>query len=51
MGEKKQSYLSGYLPFEIRQRRCTKCGECVKVCPSGAIAVIKKRVEELVAKE
>jgi ferredoxin len=51
MGEKKQSYLSGYLPFEIRQRRCTKCGECVKVCPSGAIEVIKKRQEELVGKE
>jgi ferredoxin len=51
IGEKKQSYRSGYLPFEIRQKRCTKCGGCVKVCPSGAIEVIKKREEELVGKE
>jgi ferredoxin len=51
IGERKQSYLSGYLPFEIRQRRCTKCGECVMVCPTGAIEVITKHKEELVGRE
>jgi NAD-dependent dihydropyrimidine dehydrogenase PreA subunit len=48
IGEKRQSYLSGYLPFEIRQERCTKCGECIKVCPEGAIEVVTKAAEEFV---
>ena len=26
-GEKKKPYLSGYLPFEIRQKKCLKCDE------------------------
>ena len=39
IGEKKKPYLSGYLPFEIRQKRCTKCGECIKVCPTEAIEI------------
>jgi NAD-dependent dihydropyrimidine dehydrogenase PreA subunit len=46
IGETKKTYLSGYLPFEIRQKRCTKCGECVKVCPVGAIEVITTEIEE-----
>jgi ferredoxin len=29
----------GYLPLEIIQARCTRCDECIKVCPSGAIEV------------
>lgn len=39
-GEKPNPYLSGYLPFEIRQKRCVKCGECVNVCPADAIVVV-----------
>jgi len=31
----------GFRPFEIVQKRCTtKCGECIKGCPSGAIEVV-----------
>jgi NADH-quinone oxidoreductase subunit F len=41
IGEKKKPYLSGYLPFEIAQKRCTKCGECIKVCPVAAIRHVK----------
>ena len=45
-GEKKKTYRSGYLPFEIRQKRCTKCGECIKVCPTRAIEIVDiKQVE------
>lgn len=29
----------GYLPFEILRERCDGCGECIKVCPSGAIEI------------
>jgi len=39
LGEKMKPYLSGYKPFEIRQKRCVKCGECIKVCPSAAITL------------
>jgi ferredoxin len=46
IGEKKESYRSGYLPFEIRQKRCTRCGECINVCPTGAIEVITTEIEE-----
>jgi ferredoxin len=48
LGEKKVRYLSGSLPFEIRKKRCTNCGECVKVCPTGAIEIVTVSVEELV---
>lgn len=44
-GEKKESFRSGYLPFEIRQKRCVKCGECLKVCQFGAVEVIEENVE------
>jgi NAD-dependent dihydropyrimidine dehydrogenase PreA subunit len=46
VGEKKESYRSGYLPFEIRRKRCTRCGECVNICPTGAIEVITTKIEE-----
>ena len=39
-GEKRKPFLSGYPPFEIRQKRCVKCGECLKACPEGAIEVV-----------
>ncbi|MEW6109045.1 MAG: NADH-ubiquinone oxidoreductase-F iron-sulfur binding region domain-containing protein [Nitrospirota bacterium] len=45
LGEKKSSYLSGYLPFEIRQKRCVKCGDCVKACPYDAIEVIEEAIK------
>jgi NADH-quinone oxidoreductase subunit F len=38
--------MSGYLPFEVRQKRCTKCGECIKVCPEGAIELVDARTVE-----
>jgi ferredoxin len=40
IGEKKVSYLVGYLPFEIAYKRCTNCGECIKVCNFGAIEIV-----------
>lgn len=46
LGEKKKSYLSGYLPYEIRQKRCVKCGECIKACPEGAIVIIDAKIKE-----
>ncbi|MFA4829187.1 MAG: NADH-ubiquinone oxidoreductase-F iron-sulfur binding region domain-containing protein [Thermodesulfovibrionales bacterium] len=45
-GEKKKTYRSGYLPFEIRQKRCTKCGECIKVCPTKAIVIVDIKAKE-----
>lgn len=41
IGEKKVSYLSGYLPFEIRQKRCVKCGDCLRACPYEAIEIVE----------
>lgn len=46
LGEKRKPYLSGYMPYEVRQRRCVKCGECVKVCPENAIIIVDAGVEE-----
>ncbi len=43
IGEKKKTYLSGYLPFEIVQKRCTKCGKCIKVCKYGAIKLVSAK--------
>jgi Na+-translocating ferredoxin:NAD+ oxidoreductase RNF subunit RnfB len=40
VGEKRVSYLSGYLPFAIIHRKCTKCGECIKACKFGAIEMV-----------
>ncbi len=45
-GEKKKKYQSGYLPFEVRQKRCTKCGDCVPVCPAGAVVIVEAKVKE-----
>jgi len=50
IGEKKKYLLSGYLPFEIRQKRCTKCGDCIGVCPTVAIEIVTTKKEELVSK-
>ncbi|MBI4690701.1 MAG: 4Fe-4S dicluster domain-containing protein [Nitrospirae bacterium] len=48
LGEKKKTYKSGYQPFEIRRKRCVKCGECIKVCPTGAIVIVDVKVKETV---
>jgi NAD-dependent dihydropyrimidine dehydrogenase PreA subunit len=47
IGEKKKPFLSGYLPFEIRQKRCVKCGDCLPVCPTEAIVIISAKEEQL----
>lgn len=48
IGEKKKPFFSGYLPFEIRQKRCTKCGECVpNICPTDAIVIVEVKPKEL----
>ncbi len=48
MGETRETYPAGYPPFEIRQKECVRCGECIKVCPAGAIEVITTPKDELV---
>jgi ferredoxin len=50
IGEKRESYLTGYLPFEILQKKCTKCGECVQVCQIRAIGKLSSELPELIAK-
>jgi len=45
-GEKAVPYLSGFLPFEIRQKRCRKSGECIKVCPVDAIEIVDIEARE-----
>jgi NAD-dependent dihydropyrimidine dehydrogenase PreA subunit len=45
IGEKRKPYLSGYLSFEIVQKRCTKCSECIKVCPYNAIELKEIKAE------
>ena len=47
-GEKNKPFLSGYLPFAIRQQKCQKCDECLKVCPTGAIILVDAKVKETV---
>ena len=50
IGEKRELYLTGYLPFEILQKKCTKCGECIKVCQIRAIERLSADLPELIAK-
>lgn len=45
IGEKKTPYLSGFPPFEIKQRMCVKCGGCIDACPYGAIEIIVRKAE------
>jgi ferredoxin len=49
IGERKKTFLTGYMPFEIVQKRCTKCGECIKVCKYDAIKLVSAR--EMAEKE
>jgi ferredoxin len=46
IGDTKVSYRSGYLPFEIRQKRCRKSGECLKACPVDAIEIVDIKTGE-----
>jgi len=46
IGERKIGYKSGYLPFEIRRKRCTECGDCVALCPTSAIIVVDVKSKE-----
>lgn len=45
IGEKKTPFLSGFPPFEIKQRMCVKCGVCLEVCPYGAVEVLLRRAK------
>ncbi|MBF0342941.1 MAG: 4Fe-4S binding protein [Nitrospirae bacterium] len=40
IGEKKKSYLVGYIPYEIVEKRCTRCGLCLPACTYGAIEIV-----------
>lgn len=40
IGEKKTPYLSGFPPFEIKQKMCVKCGNCLDACTYRAIEVL-----------
>jgi ferredoxin len=42
IGEKRAGFRSGYIPFEIRQARCQKAGDCYRVCPEGAVEIIDR---------
>lgn len=46
LGEKKKPYMSGYQPYEIRQKKCVKCGDCIKACPEEAIVIIDVEIGE-----
>lgn len=45
-GQKAKPFQSGYPPFEIRQKKCVKCDECRRVCPTGAIVIVEAKKEE-----
>ncbi len=50
VGEKRVSYRSGYLPFEIADERCTRCDECIKICKYDAIEIVdEKELSEVTA--
>jgi ferredoxin len=38
-GQKLIPGKTGFTPYRIRQKRCTHCGECIKVCPENAIFI------------
>ncbi|MBF0536938.1 MAG: hypothetical protein HQL03_01655 [Nitrospirae bacterium] len=40
IGEKKKSYLVGYIPYEIIDKRCSRCGLCLAACTYGAIEIV-----------
>jgi ferredoxin len=40
LGEKRKPYLGGYPLFEIRQKKCVKCDECRRVCPTEAVVIV-----------
>ncbi|MBF0607561.1 MAG: 4Fe-4S binding protein [Magnetococcales bacterium] len=40
VGERKKSYLVGYIPYEIVDKRCSRCGLCISACTYGAIEIV-----------
>ncbi len=44
-GQKLVSGKTGFTPYRIRQKRCTHCGECIKVCPENAIYIYEENKE------
>ncbi len=47
-GEKAES-SGGFLPFQIKKNVCVRCGDCVSCCPTGAIEIISRIREQLIA--
>ncbi len=46
LGEKALPHMSGYRPFEIRQKRCKKAGDCYRACPVDAIEIVDVKPRE-----